>query len=551
MLLALFVVRARLFSWFSVVAIALVAIPLGGQPLRVEGHVVSLEGDDIVVDVARSNGAENGAVLELWRPVSLKHPISGETISDRFLIGKLRLHQTRDALSLARAEGRLARAVRPGDVVVLTLTHAPRSQPPAATPAPTPEPEAPASSPPATPPERTAGADKETAEVTRLFEALRGSDLTARVRAYEAQVRARPDGRYTRVLWEEAQLLRRLVELETPGGAKPTSVSFSAPGEVLERTPLELAIELEGASGALLHYARRGDVVYRTLPMQRSGEGYFSVSVPAEHVQAPRFEYFIEATNVGGVATPVQGEPDRPLGFDVVALPAPQARPNHEAVASISTDYADWNNLEGNDWVWQSEGFIGLRLRDVGVRAVNTGFGVYRGVGGSLEELDELGLPGRAVGLTYGYLEGEFGLSHFMGLVGRAVIGLENAGVSGGGQLLVRFGNDRETNLLVGGEVLGNIGLRGITQLELMTFERVPILLRTEVTNQPVGSSHFEETDDGNVTATEAGDVGARAIAQVGYRFLPALTVALRVSYQGRNIHHAGPGLGGGVTYRW
>jgi hypothetical protein len=140
------------------------------------------------------------------------------------------------------------------------------------------------------------------------------------------------------------------------------------------------------------------------------------------------------------------------------------------------------------------------------------------------------------VGLTYGYLEGEVGVSHFVGLVGRLAIGLENAGVAGGGQFLVRIGNDRQTNLLVGGEVLGGVGLRGITQLELMTFERVPIVLRTEVTNQPAGSD---------------GEVGARAIAQVGYRFTDALTVALRTSYQGRNIHHAGPGLGGAVTYRW
>jgi hypothetical protein len=233
-----------------------------------------------------------------------------------------------------------------------------------------------------------------------------------------------------------------------------------------------------------------------------------------------------------------------------VNLPAPSAQAPYEAVASVWTDYADWNNLVGNDWVWQSEGYIGLRLRDVGMRAVNTGFGVYRGVGGSLEELDELGLEGTAVGLTYGYLEGEFGASHFVGLVGRAVIGLENAGVAGGGQFLVRLGNDRETNLLIGGEVLGSVGLRGITQLELMTFERVPILLRTEVTNQPAGSGHYADGSDLS-GATEQGEVGVRAIAQVGYRFTPALTTALRVSYQGRNIRHAGPGLGGAVTYRW
>jgi len=56
------------------------------------------------------------------------------------------------------------------------------------------------------------------------------------------------------------------------------------------------------------------------------------------------------------------------------------------------------------------------------------------------------------------------------------VIGLEDDGVNGGAQALLRMGNDRETNLTIGGEALGGIGLRGITELQLATFPRVPIL---------------------------------------------------------------------------
>jgi hypothetical protein len=97
--------------------------------------------------------------------------------------------------------------------------------------------------------------------------------------------------------------------------------------------------------------------------------------------------------------------------------------------------------------------------------------------------------------------------------------------------------------------VLGSIGLRGITQLELNTFERVPIVLRTEVTNQPAGSS--ASSDPALGAASEQGEVGARIIAQVGYRATPALTLAIRGSYQGRTINHAGPGLGGAVSYQW
>jgi hypothetical protein len=105
---------------------------------------------------------------------------------------------------------------------------------------------------------------------------------------------------------------------------------------------------------------------------------------------------------------------------------------------------------------------------------------------------------------------------------------------------------------------LGSVGLRGITQLELNTFEKVPVLFRTEVTNQPAGVSRRgkpvrpdDPTQAQDATSHDQGEVGARAIAQVGYRFLPQLVIAVRGSYQGRTINHAGPGFGGAVSYQW
>ena len=184
------------------------------------------------------------------------------------------------------------------------------------------------------------------------------------------------------------------------------------------------------------------------------------------------------------------------------------------------------------------------------MRALRSGFGVYRGIGGSLEELDRQGLEPRKVGLTYGYLEGEYGVSSFVGLVVRGVVGLLDSGVSGGAQAFVRIGSDKKTNLLLGGEVLGGVGLRGITELSLTTFEQFPILFRTEVTNQPAGVTARAGGEPGN-TSLEQGEVGARAIAQIGYRVIPPLVVALRGSYQGRTIRHAGPGAGGAVTFTW
>ena len=543
----------------------------------VEGHVLELSEGDIVVDLAHQRGASDGAIVELWRPLAVKHPVTGQVINDRFLIGRLKLVQVRDALSLARADGKLSRAAQAGDIVILRLPKpAAMSAAKPAVAGPTPTPVAasvPASAPGPADSHANAGApapcdeaaksacDTDSLEVSKLFDGLRGQSPRTRILAYEAFVTRRPKGRYAIVLYEEAQQLRKLVGLLSSGEPvelTPTRRSFQAPNDALAGTGLELGVELDNAVGAVFHSRNQGEVAYVSTPMQPAGDGYFTVHVPAERVRPSRLEYFIEATTPSGKAVEVVGAAESPFRLPVDPLPAPKPPQRRDAVVSISSDYADWNNFKGNDKVWQTEGFVGMRLDDRGIRAVRTGFGVFRGVGGSLRELDQLKLGGRAVGLTYGYLEGEFGVSHFTGVIARLVVGLEDDGVSGGAQALLRLGNDRETNLQIGGEVLGSVGLRGITQLELNTFEKVPVLFRTEVTNQPAGVSRRGEqvrpdnpSSAQDATSHDQGEVGARAIAQVGYRFLPTLVIAVRGSYQGRTINHAGPGFGGAVSYQW
>ncbi len=542
--------------------------------------MVELSDGEIVVDLAHQRGATDGAVVELWRPLAVKHPVTGQVINDRFLIGRLKLVQVRDALSLARADGKLARTPQAGDVVILRLKKsliAPAAKPPGAAPdtaqsaAPTGVATVAPTSPPTPAPSTTAPApcddasksacDVDAQDVSKLFDGLRGQSPRTRILAYEAFVTRRPKGRYAIVLYEEAQQLRKLVGLLSSGEpveVTPTRRSFRAPNDALAGTGLELGVELENAVGAVLHSRNEGEVAYVSTPMQSAGDGYFTVHVPGQRVRPSRLEYFIEATTPSGRAVAVVGEAEAPFRLPIDALPAPKPPQRRDAIVSVSSDYADWNNFKGNDKVWQTEGFVGMRLEDKGIRAIRTGFGVFRGVGGSLRELDQLKLGGRAVGLTYGYLEGELGISHFTGIIARVVVGLEDDGVSGGAQALLRLGNDRETNLQIGGEVLGSVGLRGITQLELNSFEKVPVMFRTEVTNQPAGVSRRGEQvrpgDAGGsqaLTSHDQGEVGARAIAQVGYRFLSTLVIAVRGSYQGRTINHAGPGFGGAVSYQW
>jgi hypothetical protein len=214
----------------------------------------------------------------------------------------------------------------------------------------------------------------------------------------------------------------------------------------------------------------------------------------------------------------------------------------------LLSDFADYNRMRGNDHVLQTEGSFGVRLGDTGIRAVRLGFGVYRGVGGSIDDLDKRMLDPRHVGLTYGYLETEIGIVSAFSILARGSVGLLDSGISGGGQAGIRIGSDLKTNLVIGAELLGGVGARGYAQLELASFERFPILLRTEVTNQPAGTTPEEAAAS---TSGGAGQIGGRGIVQLGYKILPELVVSVRGSFQGRTIQHAGPGFGGAVSFVW
>ena len=525
----------------------------------VEASVVALEPDDVVVDLGTAQGAEVGDLVEIWRPLKLKHPVTGKPLSDRFQIGRLRLVQVRPSLSLAKPEGTLSRPAAPGDVVVMARK-ASASPPPAvsttvsghALPPPPP-----ATGAPALP------ADPEAKELNDLMLSLKGTDPATRIAAYEKYVYLKPQGRYVGVLWEEALALRATQGAHgvKPGSAatpapqlEPRLVSFATPAKSLAGAPLQLAVELDGPYvGAVLHVRRVGDLTYASAPMRAAGTGYFMVDVPPTFIQAPGVEYFIEAVARTGLPVPVVGSASEPTTTAIESVTPLAAPPSALVTASIWTDYASFNAKRANDYVWQTEGFVGVRLADEGLRAVRSGFGVYRGEGGTLRELDELGLSSRSVGLTYGYLEAEYAFTPIFSTVLRAIIGLRENGVNGGAQAFLRIGHDRRTNLLFGGEVLGGIGIRGITQLEWNTFRRVPILLRTEVTNQPAGGvpSSSDGTSLPPSQSSGQGEIGVRAITQVGYRLTPGFIVAARVSYQGRTINHAGPGAGAAVTYEW
>lgn len=539
---------------------------MAAPPGNVEGTVLSLEGKDVIVDVGAPRGLVEGDLLELWRSIELVHPVTRKAVRDRYRIGFLKVVQVRDRLTVAVARGELQREPRVGDTVL--LRREPETKP-AAVASPTAKPAEPSPKTSAAPP-----SDADAARVSALFESVKEAPLTDRIRAYVDFVRKYPKSPYSPILHEDAVQYHRLLRAEldaaknpraraeqardreesAPSEHPPGSVSvtdFEAPTVSLPGRPFEIGFRISGpVSGVVLHVRGPSDVGYRPIPMKAASSGHFHVAIPPELMKPPEVLYFAESVDTAGHATAIVGTEDAPLKLDVLrGVEKASTTLQRRTTAAGLVDFADFNTLQkkNNDRTLQIEGQLGMRFVDIGVRALRSGFGVYRGYGGSLYELDELKLEPRNVGLTYGYLEGEFGIIKRASIVARAVCGLTEEGVSGGAMAMIRIGSDLETNLAIGGEFLGGIGSRSITQLEIREIHRVPILLRTEVSNQPAGTLTGLRPGSSQL----AGDLGLRTIVQFGYELTPGFVVSLRASAQGRTIHHYGFGGGGAVSYSW
>jgi hypothetical protein len=101
----------RLAAAILAALIASRAAPAGAQPHaarppEIEGTVLAIQGEELVLDLGSARGAVDGATVEIWRPLKLKHPVTGKVINERFRIGALELTQVRAAASLAKARAR-------------------------------------------------------------------------------------------------------------------------------------------------------------------------------------------------------------------------------------------------------------------------------------------------------------------------------------------------------------------------------------------------------------------------------------------------------------
>lgn len=158
----------------------------------------------------------------------------------------------------------------------------------------------------------------------------------------------------------------------------PTVQHEPATGDAPDNQPLVIYATVKDESGVsevTLFYRAEGDDEYQSLPMQASGNaGIYMAEIPAEQLQPPKLEYYIQAGDTGGNQL-LRGFYFEPLSVSIVAGAETPA-----TLASQASDDTNESSLKSNKWLW-----IGLGALAVGGLAAAGGGG---GGGGGSNDVD-------------------------------------------------------------------------------------------------------------------------------------------------------------------
>lgn len=581
--------RAPLLSLATCLAIALAA------PLAHADVVLAVDGQDVYLDLGAQDGVGAGTALELLHEVTARDPRTGAVLRDRFSLGALVVHKSGPRVSVARGSAELVQRILPGDRVRM-LSAARRFVDPwqelldAAAPSPTPEPvPAPTSAEPIDHIALAGEAWQDTlgkpthqrlarwqkllerdprtpyrAAIEAELESLRQQQASRDAALARARERSHED-RAPRV----ARLASQLLGTEQGPPLAAAELPRAVPGR-----PLALAFlvrEPARVTQAWLFVRPAGEPGFRRLPLRRDGDVYLRVDLEAELVRAPRLDWYVEAelTQTSAASpsiTPVIGSQTSPrtIAIDpVVTEPAVERGRSH---IDAKIDYVDFDGglADGFDQYYQAELDFTYRFLDP-VYAVRLGFGTLSGTGGPKDIIDE-DTTGRCldqagdyrcskVSFSYVYTEFELRLRPQVALLLRPQAGLlttdrkmeaETGRCSGqeltgcefhtrfGARARVRFGTETGTNLAIGAGFTSGVGTLLEAAYQWFPTRAVPVQLVVQVTDMPVPEN-----------------LGVRLVADVGWRQLSWLYPSARVSYQARDIDHAGFSGGLALNFDW
>ncbi|MEO1268763.1 MAG: hypothetical protein AAFX99_11740 [Myxococcota bacterium] len=511
-----------------------------GKAQPAEGVVIQVEAGEIVVNLGREQGLVNGAQVWVYRRLEVKHPVTGQTIVDRFPAGSMRLKSVGKTLAVTplKEQEELERLPKPGDVVVWA-----------------PFPDNPQQTDTGTRPFNIAGASGDPAleAVEAAFMASLGQPLDTRVAVWEAYIETHPDSPYIEQVGRELEWLRgqmaeaRSALEQARAKAKRDSglrARVIAPGRVTRgREPLWVvaAVDEPKRVERLRVLVRRPeDSGFAPVDMERMGDHAWSVELEQQPwLKGDHVDFFVEAVRTDGQLESLDGNnAGRPRRLTIEKPIQEEDGARNRSRARVMVEAVDFKSGQGEDNFLRFESDYRYTVDRWGVMAFTVGVGIFSGEGGTLAQVEQGDT--RALNTNYGFAELELGLASYLGVSGRVLVGDQARQGEDGlseafgfrGQL--RIGEFDGTRLELGAALTDGIGTEGWITLWLDIFESVPMAGEVVVTNLPVGE-----------------DLGVSLNYSVGYEVLEGFTPMIRLGWNARTINHTGFSGGLGAAYTW
>lgn len=581
----------------------LLAVLLSAGDAAAAPVVLSVDGDLVVVDLGAADGLGEGSVLELLHEVRVQDPVTKETLDDVFALGILTVVRAGEHVAEARADKAIARRVRVGDGVRLeseardfddpwaarvTRSRVPKVARPTKRPPP-----APAGDDVAQQRAAAAAAAADAEAVREVWQQTLGRPPGERVALWSQLLVADPYNAHAETITAEiASLTAQQAALDAAIAAPSADrgdqlgaalsavddvaghgvLAIDPPRHARSGEPLALAFAMRvprQVERAWLYARTIGDAAYQRHQLVGDGDAYLRGTIPAALVAAPGVEWFVEVAAPGGEPREAIGGGEAPRTIEVADVREPPAAVPGRSRITATLDYVDFDGglQDGFDQYSQAELDFMYRFGKP-IHAFRLGFGTLDGKGGPKDVIDEdpagncrdgTGAGSfrcRKVAFTYAYVEAEFKVKDNVALMIRPQVGrlvtasaqglgagdclagdLEGACEIGRGIGLrgrIRLGAETSTHLEISVGATSGVGTLFEAAYHWRPTPVVPVVLSVQVTDMPVPE-----------------DFGVRIIGDVGFRKLSWVYPSLRLSYQARDVDHAGFSGGLGLNFDW
>jgi hypothetical protein len=552
-----------------------------------EPVVLAVERDAIFVELGARDGVGAGTELELLHAVTVRDPRSGQVLRDHFALGTLEVVKSGERISMARAEPELAARVIAGDRVRVISPRRRFEDPWARQVAASQTREA---QPSAAPRRDTADA---TELVRRAWLDTLGKAPERRIERWLEVLRGDPHGPYRTAIQAEIASLKAQIAQRDEALALGAKVEHRGPriaalaAAVLETTerevviggplaamrlsgalpgrPIELAflvLEPAEVARAQLFARRSGEPGFSRIALVADGDAYLRGVIPDGEGDV---EWYVEVVGQGGATAPALGSRERPERIAIERVVAEAPISQGRSHVDLHVDYVDFDGKLGGgfDQYTQAEADFSYRFGGP-IHVVRLGFGTLSGTGGPKDVID--GDPAgacrdatgtfrcRAVDFSYVYTELELRLREHVAIMlrpqagrlatdsmtsetrrcrGRDVAGCEF--LTGlGVRARLRLGTETGTHLVLGAGFTEQIGTLLEAAYHWLPVGAVPVRLTVQVTDMPVPE-----------------DFGVRLIGDIGWRATSWFYPSLRLSYQARDLDHAGVSGGPALNFDW